>query len=81
MGAAQHQTLQGVSPLHLSFPQNMGLVYVHTPHTHPQTWGQRQGDLYRNLLDFVHSTAEGHRQQIRQFCAYSQSPRLSKRSR
>lgn len=34
---------------------NVGLA---GPHTDPQIWGQSQGDPYRNLLDFIHPTAE-----------------------
>jgi len=79
-GAARHQTLQGVSTQHSPLPSGVGLARMYTPYAHPWTCGQSQGDQYRNLLSFGHSTAEGYRKQIMLFWAYSQSTQLSRRS-
>lgn len=63
-GAAWHRTPWETNTQHLPLHQNVGLARVHTPHAHPRCWRQTQGDLYRELLDFAHSTAESYRLKV-----------------
>lgn len=54
----------GKGTQHHPLPPDMGQAHVHTPHIHLQISAQSRGGPHRTVFGFVHSTAEGYRQQV-----------------